>query len=92
MYAVLVGSEMWRRDRWKGLKTKREAITYLSLAYKKQLKYRYSPNPNHIVNTIVDIVTQARKNLSVFSYSCVMYRYAMNVQLMITSIATIIKV
>lgn len=74
------------------IETKREAITYLSLAYKKQLKYKYSPTPNHIVNIIVNIVTQARKNLSTFSYSCVMYRYAMNVQLMTTIIATIIKV
>ena len=47
---------------------KREVITYLSLTYKKCSKYRYNPTPNHIINIIVDDVTQAMKNLSIVLY------------------------
>lgn len=50
------------------LNKKREAITYLSLTYKKCSKYRYNPTPNHIINIIVDDVTQAMKNLSIVLY------------------------
>lgn len=50
------------------MQIKKEAITYLSLTYRKCSKYRYNPNPNHIINIIVDDVTQAKKNLSVVLY------------------------
>nr|DAP42245.1 MAG TPA: hypothetical protein [Bacteriophage sp.] len=33
------------------------------------MKYRYNPTPNHIINIIVDTVTQDRKNLLTFLYS-----------------------